>query len=382
MRILSRNTIPLVAVLLAAAAAPFVPALAGEPQEDAPPDLAQRVETFLDDARSSDDLIRQRGEDGIFALGDSARSELERLARDPDQKRAMAALRLLASPRWDRAKPEAESPPKPEGPVWPGTKIRIVGGAGDQVGKEIEAMLRAWQAESEKHLAEARKLLDDARSRFPKLEDLPRIDLRGGGATSGTVVRDGNRFSWEEQADGRVKVTVKDGDREEQTYEAANREELRRKHPDVAKRLDEIASVNTWTLRGFPHAVDIDRLVPLPLLDGSLVDSGGWWKRATERAAPEKGLLGILWEPPSDVLRAQLSDQMGGKPGMVVTSVTQDSLAARLGLERHDVLLRLAGRDVASPEDVRGALDSVADGGTVEAEFIRRGRRETRSSAK
>jgi S1-C subfamily serine protease len=75
-----------------------------------------------------------------------------------------------------------------------------------------------------------------------------------------------------------------------------------------------------------------------------------------------------------DVLREQLDVPQGG---LVVESVLPDTLAARLGIRRNDVLLRVAGQDVASAPDVRKALGAVAAGADLQVEVIRKGRRET-----
>lgn len=70
-----------------------------------------------------------------------------------------------------------------------------------------------------------------------------------------------------------------------------------------------------------------------------------------------------------------LSRYFGGqRAGALVIEVSPESPAARAGLEPGDVIIRAAGDAVDGPEDVRDALNG-AEGGRVQLEVIRQGRR-------
>jgi|GEM_PF-1580693 len=60
--------------------------------------------------------------------------------------------------------------------------------------------------------------------------------------------------------------------------------------------------------------------------------------------------------------------------GALVIDVSEDTPAARAGLEAGDVIVRAGGRDVNDPEDVRRALTR-AENGRVALEVVRQGRR-------
>jgi len=61
--------------------------------------------------------------------------------------------------------------------------------------------------------------------------------------------------------------------------------------------------------------------------------------------------------------------------GVLVLEVEPDSPAARASLRGQDVIVSLAGRDVASASQIADALSSVRAGQTVEVTFLRQGRR-------
>ena len=53
----------------------------------------------------------------------------------------------------------------------------------------------------------------------------------------------------------------------------------------------------------------------------------------------------------------------GGSDGVVVTSVEPDGVASEQGFKTGDVILEVAGKKVANPADVRGALDDAQKDG-------------------
>jgi hypothetical protein len=383
-----RRLLPAAASLLVLAAAGAGVMLAGpacgqdqrEPlKAEADEPVGDRVRKLLDEAMSDDARLRERAERDIVALGEPARAELDRLTRDADPKRAIAALKLLQSDQWERRERRVarEKQEREHGfPEVPDIDLREFQ---EQIDRRMEEMRR--------RMAEWEKDIDwDAW--------MPQVDasdpLPPGGTSSGTVVENDKRFAWTIDGTGKVKITVKDGqDAAEKVYEAPSVEALRKDHPEIASRLDKYAPqrgthriVLRWPrgLQGDERSDPLaqpgarpalrdgeERLAPRPGADPLAREPG----RAPVPAGPT---LGVMTGEVPDVLREQLDVPQGG---LVVESVLPDTLAARLGIRRNDVLLRVAGQDVASAPDVRKALGAVAAGADLQVEVIRKGRRET-----
>src|SRR5437868_15444531 len=64
------------------------------------------VERLMPQLLSDDETTRADAERGLFQLGEAGRSELERMTRDGDPRKAITALRLLQSPKWNKAAKE------------------------------------------------------------------------------------------------------------------------------------------------------------------------------------------------------------------------------------------------------------------------------------
>jgi hypothetical protein len=311
-------------VLGLAVAAPTLPADVARADEA----THRQVEQLMPQLMSKDDAVRKDAERQLFALGTPGRLELERIACDEATQRVATALRLLRSRDWpDRA-------------------TRGMGPDAEPVSERM------------------RGALDDLQRRMDE------FGARGGaehtpfewpdGATvraksSGEILENGRRLTWTLDEDGSVKVTTKDGkDVAERTFEAKSLAELCEKNPDVAKRLEAV----------LPRSV---RRMPSR---GTAGDG-----RAPFEPQP---VLGIEWSPLPDVLGSQLDV----RSGMVVENVVAGTLAERLGLRRHDVLLELDGKSVTDSADVRAALEPVKTGDKVAAVVLRAGKRTTLDAAK
>jgi S1-C subfamily serine protease len=61
-------------------------------------------------------------------------------------------------------------------------------------------------------------------------------------------------------------------------------------------------------------------------------------------------------------LQPQLADYFGVKDGVLVTSVTTDSVAAKAGVKAGDVITALNGSTVSSPSDLRSRASRLRDG--------------------
>ena len=70
------------------------------------------------------------------------------------------------------------------------------------------------------------------------------------------------------------------------------------------------------------------------------------------------GRLGIS----IDSLSPQLAEYFGTKEGVLVTSVTDDSAAAKAGIKAGDVITSVNGEPVREPQDVRRRMQNLADG--------------------
>jgi hypothetical protein len=79
---------------------------------------------------------------------------------------------------------------------------------------------------------------------------------------------------------------------------------------------------------------------------------------------------GASFEKPSDTIRSQLGIPEG--QGLVVTGVAAGSVAEAAGLRRHDVLLEVDGRSVASVQDARAGLK-----GAGPVTVLRKGQKQT-----
>ncbi|MCE9634140.1 MAG: PDZ domain-containing protein [Planctomycetes bacterium] len=367
------------------------------PAQDAPPARAaaeesvrEKVERLLPDFMSESESTRARAEKEIVALGEPARAELDRLTRDTDPQKAIAALKLLQSPAWERRARQAED------------ARRDAPGRGPAIGPRLPDIdLRRLQDELDRQMQDMRRSVEEWRKQFDADDWMPGFEAHGGspskqdesrGASSGQVIENGRSLSWTIDDAGKVKVTVRDGnDAAEQVYEAASLAELRKQHPDVAKRLDGFlpsGGLRRWTLVWPPRASwdETDR-TGAAQRDPELRDGEQKLAPAEQSDTPLLAVpgpvLGITWGDVPDVLRDQLDLPVGG---LVVTGVAADSVAARLGVRRNDVLVSLGGRPIASPADIRKTLESARAPGEVSkplaAEVLRKGKRETLTEAR
>lgn len=81
--------------------------------------------------------------------------------------------------------------------------------------------------------------------------------------------------------------------------------------------------------------------------------------------------LGLRAEAASSALRAQLG--LDEEEGIVVVDVVQDGPADQADLRVNDILLKLEGKPLGSPEDLENALEERFVGQTVTVEYLRRG---------
>lgn len=331
------------------------------------------VERHMQGLLSDDAATRERAAKAIVELGEPARNELDRITRDPDPKRAVAALKLLQSDAWERG---AERRGRERRPA-PFVQDPRFDEMRRQIDEQMEEMRRRMEA-FRRDLDAGRWFDEHLRGLVPDV-DFGRETARA--SSSGTVVENGRTFAWSIDETGRVKVTTRDGPgAEERTFEAGSLEELRTTAPDVAKRLDDLVSGGgrRFVLRWPPS----ERASP-PAAEPRTAERGQ--ERALRPGeeplapapfgfVPPGPVLGVGTTEVPDVLRDQLDLPEGG---LVIGSVTPGSLAAKLGIERNDVLLRVGDRVIARVADVRAALEAIPAGEKVTVEVLRKAKRTT-----
>jgi len=86
---------------------------------------------------------------------------------------------------------------------------------------------------------------------------------------------------------------------------------------------------------------------------------------------PIRAWIGVFVAP----LTPELARMMGleGRRGVVVVRIVPGSPAEEAGVRRGDVILRAGGREIATPGDLRKAVEDSIDRGFVELELYRRG---------
>lgn len=85
--------------------------------------------------------------------------------------------------------------------------------------------------------------------------------------------------------------------------------------------------------------------------------------------------LGIVPGTVPQAVVAQL--ELSGFPGVLVTKVMPDSPAAKAGIQKNDVIVKLGGISLSGPRSVTEALTEKVPGDKITVVFYRKGKRET-----
>ena len=364
-----RHILPAAAIAVTGAAAliayPHLLRAADETPHDA-------VERLLPQLMSEDDATRTDAEKQLFALGQPARSELEKVTRENDPHRAITALRLLQERKWGRSLRAGEEPLRRDGDARRDEAPREGPVAGHDLGD-----LDSLRARLEHQLDELRNRFEDFDRDFAV--HLPQLGVTVDslhGRSSGTIAENDSTLSWSTDESGHVKVTVKDGkDAPESTFEAKDMDELKKEHPDIAARLEK--AMPRQNGRGFVFRFDPQKFPTWRDEEDRGRDTDRS-RQAPFSSVTQTVLLGIEWSPLSDVMR----DQLDIGNGVVVESVVKGSLAEKLGLARNDILLEVGGKPVNSSADVRAVLEPMKAGESVKALVLRKGQRKTLEAAK
>jgi len=305
-----------------------IPLVAQESSEPTP------VEQLIEQLGDPSYRVRQDAERALRARGADAAAALEEAAKHhEDSEVRWRARRLLQRNEGGKTGSLRES----EDP----------GGAFEDLFQRLE---RDFDIEMPKHRFFADGLFTDLRAQMDR--------LRSGRLGRGGGIGRSDSLQMKVTPDGvSVKVTEKDenGETHTKTYEAPDLETLRSRYPELAERI-------TVPRMGFPrfqHWLGGPLASRLPAPD---------WRRREPQDGP---VLGVHVRPMSDDLRGFLDLEVG--VGILVESVADGSLAQRLGVQEHDVVVEIEGQPVGSAADVRAALRRAED--TVSVVVNRHGER-------
>lgn len=176
----------------------------------------------------------------------------------------------------------------------------------------------------------------------------------------------GRGVSFELSPDGRVELTIREqdpasGGKTSRTYKADSIEEFKKLYPDLAKeyRVDRfLASPD-----GGPWWNDRFSTVMAPWLP--------LWPEPMQKFFAKPRTFGIQVGTLDEALAAQLD-----LTGLIVRDVTDGSPAAKAGLRRHDIVVKMNGKPVDDVLEFRRELREQMDKG-FELEIVRQGKRQT-----
>lgn len=190
-------------------------------------------------------------------------------------------------------------------------------------------------------------------------------------------------------ADGAVKVELKTkndkGEEETKTYEAPDLQSFQQKYPGVLEQQG-FGGVRFWTnngngqMPGFP-GLRLRGGNALPFQHPQIPDQDNTLSPADQAPPPSDKRLGVLIrnEIPQDV-REYLGLKAGA--GLMVEQVQDDTLAAELGVQPDDIVLKINDHAIGTAGDVQDALGAIAAGDKVEVEILRKGRSMTLTGKK
>lgn len=320
-----------------------------------------------EDRVAAERALRRAGKDAVPALQQAAAAGGRTGAdTDPDGEVQWRARRLLRQIE-NGAVEEPRAPERQQDPT-PRRGGRALPGVGDQ----FEDLFRRMERDFGIDIPRRRLFGDDFfRDLDVQFEDLQRGLQRRSQGMSMQVTPDGVRVEVNEENEAGEVVS--------KVYEAPDMATFRQNYPDVLKNHGIGGWVFEWRTGPvvIPPMVE-DRDVELP--------RGFEWpmvgrSRATAPAEASREYLGVTVHPevPAGV-REYL--ELGAGVGLMVATVQDDSLAAKLGLQRGDIITAIAGRKIGSPDDVHAALSAIDPGAEVGVDFVRKGSAKSAAVAK
>jgi len=125
---------------------------------------------------------------------------------------------------------------------------------------------------------------------------------------------------------------------------------------DIEGRLIGVPTAIMASAQGIGFAVSVD--VARPIL-----------RQLIETGRVQRAWMGVYYSANTAQLRRQLN--LATSEGLVVMQVLENSPAARAGLRRGDVVLRVNGETVSDPEELRAAVATATPGQTLNLRIMR-----------
>lgn len=378
---------------------------AGRPSVAAPPAApeagSKTAAQWIQDLGSDSYRERLAAEQALRAMGQEALPALRKAAAEAKdsevQWRARRLVRQIengASGALQQRGKSAPAAPDQE-PAVPGRRLPGGSGAGlpDGVREQFEGLFRQMERDFGLDIPRGRFFADNF---FQDLQD----QLQSGAGTS-------QGLSMQIGPDGAVKVEVQQkndqGEVETKVYEAPDLESFHEQYPGVLQQNGLGGGMQLW-LGGNalgPGGPGLRRVLP----QGQPMDPAPRSGRVLQRAPrglgvtptpdepdagrgalepvppPDGRRLGVFVRPeiPADV-RQYLELEAG--TGLMVESVQPGSLAATVGLQDGDIVVKVGNRTIGTTADVQEALASIDVGQPVEVQFVRKGVAKTASAPK
>ncbi len=205
-------------------------------------------------------------------------------------------------------------------------------------------------------------------------------DPLGAGSFSGsrTDLDGTTAYEMKVSEEGRVTLHVKrtiDGETREESYEAESMDELVKLHPEVAKELwpPDGRPLRPMILDPFSHGFRFPGLSVPRAIDPRDPFQPFAAPAPRSISGPRLGVqVRVLDE--DDPIRAHVALDPG--MGLLVVEVSDDTLAAELGVRKNDIIVRVGDTPVGEPADVAAALRAAEDDGEidlVEVTVVRQG---------
>ncbi|MHC4937867.1 MAG: HEAT repeat domain-containing protein [Planctomycetota bacterium] len=247
----------------------------------------------------------------------------------------------------------------------------------------LEEALDSEDVEVRMRAGRALRSIRATKTKEPKKEEAPKRGFTGTNRSVSIQMRNGEYVVTITERDKDGKATTK-------TYTGKSLEEIRKNHPETRDALgdarfgathDPFKDFDKWFEDGWGRRDDDFWKKADEDIAKEIERMRAWARRLQEqrqraerqrpRSQSDGRLLGVVARRPEAVLDAQL--ELRGK-GLVIEDVSRNSLAARLTMQRFDILVELNGMAIRGLSDVGPALRAVEEGKPVTAKVVRRGR--------